>query len=145
VGTGRLDSSIAVYLFYGDPLLIHSDCFCFHIEQSQLKPKKAHRHKIQVKIIRKHRKQKKGTHSSDIRWVRVLEEAMHLLNSELHGEEFVEEAECRGGPTAVSSHPRLHMVHLVVNLVYDFMVRFKPEQLLKIITWEYVHAQHLLH
>jgi hypothetical protein len=73
--------------------MIHSECLCFLIEQSQLKPKQAQIHKIKVKIIRKHRKQKKGTHCSDVRGVRVLEEAMHLLNSKLHGEEFVKEAE----------------------------------------------------
>lgn len=63
----------------------------------------------------------------------MLEEAMHLLNSEFHREEFVEEAKCGGGPATVAGHPGLHMVYVVVYLVYYLMVRLKPEQLFEII------------
>jgi hypothetical protein len=44
-----------------------------------------------------------------------LEQAMHLLDGELHGEELVEEAEGRGGAATIVGHPGIDVVHLIVD------------------------------
>jgi hypothetical protein len=42
--------------------------------------------------------------------IRMLQQTVHLLDSKLHGKDFVEETECSGGAPAIASHPRLYMV-----------------------------------
>jgi hypothetical protein len=75
----------------------------------------------------------------------VLEQAVHLVNGDLHGEELVEEAEGAGGAAAVARHPGLDVVHLVVDLVDDLVVGLAPVELLEVVRGEDVHGQHLLH
>lgn len=60
--------------------------------------------------------------SSDVWGIRVLEQAVHLVDGELHGEELVEKAEGGGWAAAVAGHPRLDVVDLVVDLVDDLVV-----------------------
>jgi hypothetical protein len=55
----------------------------------------------------------------------VLEQPLHLVDSDLHGEELVEEAEGAGGAAAVAHHPRLDVVDLVVDLVNNLVVGFE--------------------
>lgn len=75
----------------------------------------------------------------------MLEQPVHLLDGELHGEELVEEAEGGGGPAAVAGHPGLDVVHLVVDLVDHLVVGLVLEELLEVVRGEDVHGQHLLH
>lgn len=85
------------------------------------------------------------TYSSNVRGVRVLQQTMHLFDSKLHREELVEETKCSGGPPAIASHPRLHMVNMVVDLINDLMISLHPEELLEVIRRENVHRKNLLH
>ena len=85
------------------------------------------------------------TYSSDVWGVRVLEQAVHLLDGELHGEELVEEAEGGGGPAAVAGHPGLDVVDLVVDFVDHLVVGLELVELLEVVRGEDVHGQHLLH
>lgn len=75
----------------------------------------------------------------------MLEQPVHLLNSELHGEELVEEAEGGRGPAAVAGHPGLDVVDLVVDLVHNLVVGLELVELLEVIRGEDVDGQHLLH
>lgn len=75
----------------------------------------------------------------------MLEQAVHLVDGELHGEELVEEAEGGGGAAAVARHPGLDVVHLVVDLVDDLVVRLDLVELLEVVRGDDVHRQHLLH
>lgn len=75
----------------------------------------------------------------------MLEQAVHLVHGELHGEELVEEAEGGGWAAAVAGHPRLDVVDLVVDLVDDLVVRLDLVELLEVVRGDDVHGQHLLH
>lgn len=74
----------------------------------------------------------------------MVEQALHLLHSELHGEELVEKAKSSRRTSAIACHPWLHMVHLVVNLVDNFMVSLQSVKLLEVVRREDIHAQDLL-
>lgn len=69
----------------------------------------------------------------------MLQQAVHLLNRELHGEELVEEAEGAGGPAAVAGHPWLYVVNLIVDLINDLVVSLQPVELLEVVRGEDVH------
>lgn len=70
---------------------------------------------------------------------------MHLFDSKLHGEELVEETECSGGAPAIASHPRLHMINLIVYFINDLMIGLQPVELLEVIRRHNVHTKNLLH
>lgn len=70
----------------------------------------------------------------------MLQEAVHLLDGEFHGEELVKQAKCSGRSSAISGHPRLDVVDLIVNLVDDFMIGLQPVKLLEVIGGENVHT-----
>lgn len=74
----------------------------------------------------------------------MLQQAMHLLDSEFHGEEFVQETVSCGRTTAVSTHPRLHMANLVVDFINDLMISLETIKLFEIVRRDNVHRKNLL-
>lgn len=63
----------------------------------------------------------------------MLQKSMHLLDSEFHCEELVQETKCCGRTSAISSHPWFHMINLVVDLIYNFMVSLQSVKFFEII------------
>ena len=57
------------------------------------------------------------TEGANVRRIAVVDQVIDVAVVELHGEEAVQEAEGGGRPARVAAHPRLHVVHLVVDLV----------------------------
>lgn len=84
------------------------------------------------------------TYRSDVRRIWVLQNPVHLLDSQLHSEELVEQAKCSGGSTAIPGHPRLHVIDLVVDLVDHFMVCLQPVKLFEIVRRQNIHAKNPL-
>lgn len=84
------------------------------------------------------------TYSSNIWRIRMLQQTMHLFDSKLHREEFIEKTKCCGRTSTVAGHPWLHMIDLIVNLINNFVVSLQSVKLFKIIRREDVHAKHLL-
>lgn len=87
----------------------------------------------------------KETYSSNVRGVRMLQQTMHLFHSKLHCEELVQETKCSGRTPAIASHPRLHMINLVIDLVNDLMIGLHPVELLEVIRRKNIHTKNLLH
>lgn len=75
----------------------------------------------------------------------MLQQTVHLFDSKLHCEELVEETESSGGAPAIASHPRLHMIDFIVNLINDLMICLQPVELLEVIRRQNVHRENLLH
>lgn len=95
-------------------------------------------------MLIKEQTKKITTYRSNVRRIWVLQQAMHLFHSKLHGEELVEKAKCSGRTTTIPSHPWLHMIHLVVYLINHFMISFETIKFFKIIRWKDIHAKNPL-
>lgn len=88
--------------------------------------------------------QEDSTYRSDVRRILMLQQPMHLLYSKFHGEELVQKAKCCWRTTAVSSHPWLHMINLIINFIHHFMVCLQTIKLLKVIRRQNIHTKNLL-
>ena len=61
------------------------------------------------------------------------DEALDLLDGQLHGHELVQKTKGRRRTTAVTRHPWLNVLDLLVDFIDDFVVRLQPNKAFEVI------------
>ena len=73
------------------------------------------------------------TYCSDVDRIHVLYEIRHLPPIQVKCGELVQQTKGRGRTSHVTSHPRLHVVHMIVNLIDHLLVSLHSEKLFQIV------------